>query len=203
MSIIAIASVMALGVVVALALSGYNVLIRGRNQVREAWSGIDVQLRRRASLIPNIVETVRGYAQHERQTLDDVTRARGALQKAGTAAESGAANQMLGLALGRLLAVAESYPELRANESFRHLQEELSDTEEKISFARQFYNRAALDYNNRIDVFPTLVVARLFDFKPVEFFEADEGGREEVRVTFAATPSVAPAPQTQPPRPAA
>ena len=196
MSIITIASVLVLGIVVALALSGYNVLIRGRNQVREAWSGIDVQLRRRASLIPNIVEAVRGYAQHERQTLDDVTRARGALQKAATAGESGAANQALGLALGRLLAVAESYPELRANDSFKHLQEELSDTEEKISFARLFYNRSALDYNNRIDVFPTLIMARLFDFKPVEFFEADAGGREEVRVTLAATPAVAPAPHT-------
>ena len=203
MSIITIASVLVLGAVVALALSGYNVLIRGRNQVREAWSGIDVQLRRRASLIPNIVEAVRGYAQHERQTLDDVTRARGALQKAATTAESGAANQALGLALGRLLAVAESYPELRANENFTHLQEELSDTEEKISFARQFYNRSALDYNNRIDVFPTLIMARLFDFKPVEFFEANDGAREEVRVTFGPTPAVAPAPQTQPPPPAA
>jgi LemA protein len=201
MSIITIASVLVLAVVGALALSGYNVLVRGRNQVGEAWSGIDVQLRRRASLIPNIVEAVRGYAQHERQTLDDVTRARGTLQNAASAAESGAANQALGVALGRLLAVAESYPELRASENFTHLQEELSDTEEKISFARQFYNRSALDYNNRIDVFPTLIMARLFDFKPVEFFEADEGGREEVRVAFGATSTVAPAAQT-PPRPA-
>jgi LemA protein len=177
-----------------LALSWYNLLVRGRNQVGEAWSGIDVQLRRRASLIPNIVETVRGYAQHERQTFEEVTRARSALQQAGSAAETGAANQLLGQALGRLMVVAESYPELRASDNFKHLQGELSDVEEKISFARQFYNRNVLDYNNRIDLFPTLIIARLFNFAPAEFFEADEEGKAEVRVAFT---SEKPAPPTR------
>jgi LemA protein len=197
MSTIALASVLLLALIVVLMLSWYNVLVRGRNQVGEAWSGIDVQLRRRASLIPNVVESVRAYAQHERQTFDDVTRARSALGQASSAAETGAANHALSQALGRLLVVAESYPELRASENFRHLQEELSDTEEKISFARQFYNRNALDYNNRIDVFPTLLVARLFNFTAVDFFEADDEGRAEVRVSFGsgkAAPERSPAP---------
>lgn len=198
---ITITSVLLLALIGVLALSWYNLLVRGRNQVREAWSGIEVQLRRRASLIPNIVEAVRAYAQHERQTFDEVTRARSALQHAASAAESGAANHALGQAIGRLLVVAESYPELRASDNFRNLQEELSDTEEKISFARQFYNRNALDYNNRIDVFPTLVIARFFNFQPVEFFEADEDGRQEVRVTFGPAKTVAQPPPT-PPTPA-
>jgi LemA protein len=184
MSATAIVLLVLLVVIGGLALSWYNLLVRGRNQVREAWSGIDVQLRRRASLIPNIVETVRGYAQHERQTFEEVTRARSALQRAGSAAETGAANHLLGQALGRLMMVAESYPELRASDNFKSLQGELSDVEEKISFARQFYNRNVLDYNNRIDVFPTLMVARLFNFTPAEFFEADEERKAEVRITF-------------------
>jgi len=197
MSVIAIAFVLLLALILVLALSWYNVLVRGRNQVREAWSGIEVQLRRRASLIPNIVEAVRAYAQHERQTFDEVTRARSALQQAASTAETSAANHALGQALGRLLVVAENYPELRASDNFRHLQQELSDTEEKISFARQFYNRNALDYNNRIDVFPTLLVARLFNFGAVEFFDADEEGMAEVRVSFGpekAAPERSPVP---------
>jgi LemA protein len=192
---ITIVLLLVLAVAGALAFSWYNLLVRGRNQVREAWSGIDVQLRRRASLIPNIVEAVRGYAQHERQTFDDVTRARSALQQAGSAAESGVANHLLGQALGRLMVVAENYQELRASDNFKGLQQELSDVEEKISFARQFYNRNVLDYNNRIDVFPTLIIARLFNFVPVEFFEADEEGRAEVRVAFG---SEKPVPQSPP-----
>jgi LemA protein len=191
-----------LAVAGALALSWYNLLVRGRNQVREAWSGIDVQLRRRASLIPNIVEAVRGYAQHERQTFDEVTRARSALQQAGSAAETSTANQLLGQALGRLMVVAENYPELRASDNFKNLQEELSDVEEKVSFARQFYNRNVLDYNNRIDVFPTLLIARLFNFVPFEFFEADEEGRAEVRVVFGSEKPVPHSPPV-PPTPAA
>ncbi|MGH9257665.1 MAG: LemA family protein [Vicinamibacterales bacterium] len=198
MSTITIVSLVLLALVGGLALSWYNLLVRGRNQVREAWSGVEVQLRRRASLIPNIVEAVRGYAQHERQTFDEVTRARGALQQAATAAETGAANQALGQALGRLMLVAENYPELRASDNFRHLHEELSDTEEKISFARQFYNRNVLDYNNRIDVFPTLLIARLFDFRSVEFFEADEEGKQEVRVAFGPQTTVTSSPPAPP-----
>jgi LemA protein len=177
-----------------LALAGYNQLIRSRNRVREAWSGVDVQLRRRASLIPNLVDTVQAYAQHERSTFDEVTRARSGLQNAGGAGAAGDANNVLSQALGRLFAVAENYPQLRASEGFVRLQDELSDIEEKIAYARQFYNRNVLDYNNRIDVFPSVLVARTFDFRASEFFDAGDEGRAEVRVNFS--PATA---MTQPP----
>ena len=163
---------------------GYNNLVRSRNQVQEAWSGIDVQLKRRSSLIPNLVETVRGYAEHERETLDRVIRARAALQNAGGAREAAAANETLTAALGRLFAVVERYPQLRASGNFKTLHEDLSDTEDKIAYARQFYNRTVLDYNNRVHTFPTLIVARTLDFRPAEFFEADAESRNEVRVNF-------------------
>jgi LemA protein len=197
MSILTLVLLALLALLVVLGFSWYNVLVRGRNQTREAWSGIEVQLRRHASLIPNVVEAVRAYAQHERQTFDEVTRARGALQQAHTAGEASSANHTLAQALGRLMVVAEAYPELRASENFRSLQDELSDVEEKISFSRQFYNRTALDYNNRIDVFPTVMVARLFNFSAVEFFEADDEGKAEVRVDLGSgrtAPGQMPAP---------
>ena len=162
----------------------YNRLVRSRNQVLEAWSGIDVQLKRRAGLIPNLVETVRGYAEHERETLDRVIRARGALQGSGGAKDAAAANAALTAALTGLFAVVEQYPQLRASEHFRSLHEDLSDTEDKIAYARQFYNRTVLDYNNRVHAFPTLIVARTFDFRTAEFFEADDGSRSVVRVNF-------------------
>ena len=180
-------------------LGAYNQLVRSRNRVREAWSGIDLQLRRRASLIPNLIDAVQAYAQHERATFAHVANARGALELAGGAGQAASANNALTQALGRLFAVVESYPQLRASENFTKLQSELSDIEEKIAFARQFYNRNVLDYNNRIDVVPTVVIARALDFQPAEFFEADEEGRKEVRggFTFTAatpgTPSVPPA----------
>jgi LemA protein len=177
-----------------LALAGYNQLIRSRNRVREAWSGVDVQLRRRASLIPNLVDTVQAYAQHERSTFDEVARARSALQNAGGAGAAGDANNVLSQALGRLFAVAENYPQLRASEGFVRLQDELSDIEEKIAYARQFYNRNVLDYNNRIDVFPSVLVARTFDFRASEFFDAGDEGRAEVRVNFSPARAM-----TQPP----
>jgi LemA protein len=165
----------------------YNGLVRARNQVKEAWSGIDVQLRRRASLVPNLVETVRGYASHERETFEEVTRARSALEQAGTVGDSAAANNMLTGALRHLFAVAENYPQLQAAENFRQLQTELSDIEEKIAFARQFYNTNVLDYNNRTQTVPSSVIAGMFGFTPEEFFEADEEGRAEVRVDFSTT----------------
>ena len=176
--------VAAIVLIVGIGLAAYNQLVRARNQVREAWSGIDVQLRRRASLIPNLVETVRGFAQHERQTFEQVIRARSALQGAGGARDAASANDALTQALGRLFVVVESYPQLRASENFRSLHADLSDTEEKIAYARQFYNRTVLDYNNRVDVIPTVVIARTFGFAPAEFFEAGEEGRREVRATF-------------------
>lgn len=180
------------------AVAGYNQLVRARNQVREAWSGIDVQLGRRASLIPNLVETVRGYAHHERQTLEHVIRARGALRAAGGAHDAANANQALSYALSRLFALVESYPQLRASETFRGLQTELSDIEEKIAYARQFYNRTVLDYNTRVHTVPLVVIARTFDFPPAEFFEADADARSEVHVHFDHAAGIAERPAAPP-----
>ena len=177
------------GIIVLLGLilvGMYNGLVRSRNRVKEAWSGIDVQLRRRASLVPNLVETVRGYAEHERETFEEVTRARTALEQAGSVQDAAQANNMLTGALRHLFAVAENYPQLQAAENFRQLQTELSDIEEKIAFARQFYNSNVLDYNNRIGTVPTAVMANMFGFTPEQFFEADEEGRAEVHVDFSA-----------------
>lgn len=185
--IITIAVIVAVVVVLGLIVLGmYNGLVRSRLRVREAWSGIDVQLKRRASLVPNLVETVKGYAAHERQTLEAVTNARAALQQAGTPGQAAEANNMLTQTLRSLFAVAEAYPDLKANENFRHLQEELSDIEAKIAFARQFYNTNVLDYNARTETFPSLIFARMFNFLPSEFFEAEEEAREDVRVSFSA-----------------
>ena len=183
--IIAIVVIVALVIIGFILVGMYNGLIRARNRVKEAWSGIDVQLRRRASLVPNLVETVRGYAEHERETFEAVTRARSMLQQAGTPADAGQANNMLTQALRSLFAVAEAYPELQAAENFRQLQTELSDIEEKIAFARQFYNTNVLDYNNRLQTVPTVFIANMFGFKQEEFFEADEEGRAEVNVDFS------------------
>jgi len=164
----------------------YNGLVRSRNRVREAWSGIDVQLRRRASLIPNLVETVKGYAAHERKVFEEVTEARSRLEQAGDTKSAAEANNMLTGALRHLFAVAENYPDLKASQNFMELQNELSDIEEKIAFARQFYNSNVLSYNNRIQTFPNVVMANMFNFQPAEFFEAEEEARAEVRVDFGA-----------------
>lgn len=163
----------------------YNGLIRSRNRVKEAWSGIDVQLRRRASLIPNLVETVRGYAAHERETFEEVTKARSQLENANGAADNALANNMLSGALRHLFAVAEAYPDLQAADNFRELQRELSDIEEKIAFARQFFNANVLSYNNKIQTVPTSILAGMFNFQDEEFFETDDEGRAEVKVDFS------------------
>jgi LemA protein len=196
MGIIIVIAVVVVLVVLGLILVGmYNGLIRSRNRVKEAWSGIDVQLRRRASLVPNLVETVRGYAEHERETFEEVTRARAAVERAGSVPDAAAANNMLTGALRHLFAVAEAYPQLQAAENFRQLQTELSDIEEKIAFARQFYNANVLDYNNRLQTVPTVFIANMFGFTREEFFEADEEGRAEVQVDFSRDePAPAPAP---------
>jgi LemA protein len=184
--LIVVAVVVGVVVLIGFVMVGmYNGLVRSRNRVREAWSGIDVQLRRRASLIPNLVETVKGYAEHERETFEEVTRARSMVEQAGGAAEAAGANNMLTQALRHLFAVAENYPELKASENFRDLQRELSDIEEKIAFARQFYNQNVLSYNNGIQTFPNVIIARNFGFQEAEFFEAEEEAREEVRVDFS------------------
>jgi LemA protein len=183
--IIAIVLVVVVVVLLFMLVGMYNGLIRGRNRVKEAWSGIDVQLRRRASLVPNLVETVRGYAEHERETFEKVTQARAMLQQAGSPQDAAQANNMLTSALRSLFAVAENYPQLQAAEGFRQLQSELSDIEEKIAFARQFYNTNVLDYNNRIATVPTALIANMFGFRPEQFFETDEEGRAEVKVDFS------------------
>jgi LemA protein len=198
---IAIAVIVGIIVLIGLVLVGiYNALVRSRVRTREAWSGIDVQLKRRADLIPNLVETVRGYAAHERQTFENVTRARAMLQQAGTAAEAAQANNFLTQTLRSLFAVAENYPELKANQNFLDLQNQLSDIEEKIAFARQFYNRNVSDYNARIQTFPNVVIANMFGFKPFDFFEAEEEAREVPEVSFAPPPT--PAAPARPPTPA-
>jgi LemA protein len=184
---ISLALVGALAAGVLLVFSRYNALVRSQNRTQEAWSGVEVQLRRRASLVPNLMETVRGYADHERDVLEEVARARGALQKADGAGETAGASNMLTQALGRLMAVVENYPQLRASENFMSLREDLRDTEEKIAFARQFYNRNVLDYNTRIETYPDVLIARHFGFAPSEFFETDASGRAEVRVSFDRT----------------
>jgi LemA protein len=151
----------------------YNSLVGFRNQVKNAWAQIDVQLKRRYDLIPNLVETVKGYAKHERETFEMVTKARNLAQQAGSAgiAERGKLEGELGMALGRLLAVAEAYPELKANQNFLALQEELTSTENKISFSRQFYNDTVLKFNNKIQMFPSNIIAGMFSFKAGEFFQ--------------------------------
>ena len=176
----------------------YNNLVRGRNRVREAWSGIDVQLRRRGSLVPNLVETVRGYATHERGVFEEVARARSALQQAGGAAAAASANTALSQALGHLFAVVEAYPQLRASESFTSLQRDLGDVEDKIAFARQFYNRNVLEFNTRAETFPGNLVASTLGFSPAEFFESTDDGRAEVTLDLSRPPR-ARAPEAPPP----
>jgi len=176
-----------LAVVVLLALflfSAYNRLITLRQRVKEAWSGIDVQLKRRASLVPNLVETVKGYAAHEQAVLENVTRARAMLQSAGGPQAAAQADNMLTGALRSLFAVSEAYPQLRANDNFRQLQTELSGLEAKIAYARQFYNTNVRDMNSAIQTFPTVVVARNFGFREAEYFEAAEADRADVQVKF-------------------
>jgi LemA protein len=174
-------------VVVFFIIMTYNGLVRVRNQVKNAWAQIDVQLKRRHDLIPNLVETVKGYAQHERQTLDSVTQARNLAQQAvgkGVGAQSKAEGELSG-ALSRLLMVVENYPDLKANQNFLALQEELTSTENKISFSRQFYNDSVYGLNNKIQMFPSNLVAGMTGFKEGEFFEVEAPAeREAPRVSF-------------------
>ncbi len=182
------------GIVVILGLimlGLYNGLVSSRLRVKEAWSGIDVQLKRRASLIPNLVETVKGYAAHERGTLEAVTSARAQLQQAGTPGQAADANNMLTQTLRSLFAVAENYPNLKADQNFRQLQEELTDTEDKIAYARQFYNTNVLSYNTKTQTFPSVIFANIFGFQAAEFFEAEEAAREDVKVSFTSAPPAA------------
>jgi len=173
----------ALAVIAALVLwvaGAYNGLVKLRNQVKNAWSQIDVQLKRRHDLIPNLVETVKGYASHEKDTLELVTKARyEALQAEGPAAK-GAAESKLSGALGRLMLIVENYPNLKANQNFLALQEELVSTENKVSFARQLYNDMVMKMNTKIEMVPTNILAGMFGFDHVEYFEVDDSGEREV-----------------------
>lgn len=162
----------------------YNSLITLRNRINDQWAQIDVQLKRRADLIPNLVETVKGYATHEKETLDAVISARNQVVGAKTTEEEMKASGELTQALGRLMVVAEAYPELKANANFSQLQAELSETEDKIQYARQFYNDAVLNYQNKCQMFPSNIIAGMFHFEKKAFFEANEKDKEVPQVKF-------------------
>jgi LemA protein len=162
----------------------YNGLIRAKIRVSEAFSQIDVQLKRRADLIPNLVESVKGYAKHEKELFEKITEQRSNLVSAKGAMDKADANNKLSQTLKSLFAVAENYPDLKASQNFLDLQEELSDTENKIAYSRQFYNSNVMDYNTKLQVFPTFVFAKILSFKPAEFFGATEAEKEPVKVSF-------------------
>jgi LemA protein len=171
--------------VVALFVMGlYNSLASLKVKIAEAWSQIDVQLKRRVDLIPNLVETVKGYASHEKEVFENVTQARSALMGAKTPEEAGKADMALGGALKSLFAVAEAYPDLKAQEGFINLQKELSDTEDKVSYARQFFNSVVRQFNEKLVVFPNNIIAGMLNFKPETFFQAEEAERAPVKVQF-------------------
>ena len=163
----------------------YNGLVRKRNRVDNSWAQVEVQLKRRHDLVPNLVETVKGYAAHERGTFDSVTQARAAATSASGPAAAGAAEGILSQALGKLFAVAEAYPELKASQNFLDLQSQLRDTEDKVAVSRQVYNDTVLTYNNAIQVFPAVLVAGALGFKQREFFEVEDAeDREPPAVSF-------------------
>jgi LemA protein len=182
-ALIVIAVVVVLLIVYVIA--AYNGLIRRRNQIENAWSQIDVQLKRRLDLVPNLVETVKGYAAHERETLDAVIKARNAAIAApSTPAGQEQPDLQLTGALRQVFALGEAYPDLKANENFKQLQEELTATEGRVAYARQFYNDSVLDYNNKVQQFPTNVIASRLKFEEREYFEADEAARTVPAVEF-------------------
>mgnify|MGYP001313550077 CR=1 FL=1 len=167
--------VVVLGGLVLFVISLYNGLVRGRNEVKSAWSSIDVQLKRRYDLIPNLLETVKGYASHERQTLEAVVKARQqAISFTGSVEERAKVENALTSTLRSLFALAEAYPDLKANQNFLALQEELAGTENKIGFARQYYNDTAMRYKNRVEIFPSNIIANMFSFKAEPFFQMEE-----------------------------
>jgi len=171
-------------ILVCYVISVYNKLVNGRNKVDNQWSQIDIELKRRNDLIPNLVETVKGYAKHEEGTLTGVIEARNKAVSATTVNEKIEANNELTGALNRLFALSESYPELKANTNFLSLQNDLKDTEDKITYARQFYNDAAMTFNNLIEMFPSNVVANMFGFKKYDYFKIDEKEKETPKVKF-------------------
>lgn len=180
---ISLALLIAIGIVVLLIfylISIYNALVALRNQVDNAWSQIDVQLKRRHDLIPNLVETAKGYVQHERQTLEKITEARAKAMQAHSVAEAAAAERQLTDALSKFMLVVENYPDLKANQNFLALQETLTSTENKIAYARQGYNDQVLFYNNKIQMFPSNIIASLFGFKLRDYFQLDSDAERAV-----------------------
>ena len=171
-------------VIIAIFLSYYNRIIRLENRIDNAWAQIDVQLKRRADLIPNLIETVKGYMKHEKETLENVTNARSALMKAKTPKENIDADNMLTGALKSLFAVAENYPDLKANQNFLQLQDELTHTEDKIAYARQHFNDSVLSYNNTIETFPGVIFARRMGKKEREMLQIPEESKELPKVSF-------------------
>ena len=177
----------AIGILVLLVVylvASYNGFVVLKTRIQEALSGIDVQLKRRAELIPNVVETVKGYAKHEKTVFNDVTKARSSLMKAETVHDKAEANNMLTDALKSLFAVAEAYPDLKASANFQDLQRQLEDTEDKVAYSRQFYNSNVLDFNAKVQMFPSNLIANAFGFNVFEFFEAEEEAKKSVKVKF-------------------
>jgi LemA protein len=192
--------VVAIVVLLLLFLVGmFNKLVRLRNRAENAWAQVDVQLRKRYDLIPNLVETVKGYAAHERGTFEAVTNARVAAQQAQGVAQQAEAENVLTAALGRLFAVAEAYPQLRATENFQQLQAQLSDVEQSIAVSRQVYNDTVLSYDNALETVPTNIIASMFHFNPREYFRTEDATRAAPQVSFADAPQ--PPPTAAPPPP--
>jgi LemA protein len=183
--VVAVIVIAAIVVIALLLVYLYNKLVRLRNRCENAWAQVDVQLRKRYDLIPNIVEAVKGYAAHERGVFDEVTQARAAAQQAQGPQEQGQAEGMLTAALGRLFAVAEAYPALRATENFQQLQASLNEVEGQIAVSRQVYNDAVLTYENSLETVPTSVIAGIFNFRTREYFEVEGAAREAPQVSFS------------------
>jgi LemA protein len=191
--------VVAIVVLLLLFLVGmFNKLVRLRNRTENAWAQVDVQLRKRYDLIPNLVETVKGYAAHERGTFEAVTNARVAAQQAQGVAQQAQAENVLTAALGRLFAVAEAYPQLRATENFQQLQAQLSEVEQSIAVSRQVYNDTVLSYDNALETVPTNIIAGIFHFNPREYFQTEDATRAAPQVSFTDAP---PPPAAAPPPP--
>lgn len=184
MNYIVIAIVVVLVLLILYVIGTYNGLVSLRNKKDDQWSQIDVQLKRRADLIPNLVEIVKGYAKHESETLEKVIEARNTYMTAKTPEEEMKASGEVTQALNKLLALSEAYPELKANQNFLGLQQDVSDTEDKISYARQFYNDSVLTYNNKVQMFPSNIIAGMFNFTKASFFEVSDSDKQAPKISF-------------------
>jgi LemA protein len=173
-----------IAIIVIFAISMYNRLVKSKNKVEDAWSGIDVQLQRRSDLVPNLVATVKGYATHEKELFEKISEARARAMTAGTRTEKAEAENMLTSSLRSLFAIAENYPELKANANFQQLQQQLSEIEDQLQLSRRYYNGAVRDNNNMVEGFPGNIFSGMFGFKGFEYFEAEVDARKNVKVEF-------------------